>query len=525
LRPNAEQMQRLLALDSIPLDARTSIAEVITAFTAYQRAARSTFATVDSAMLEAASQGLIQRTLWSRSLQRAISMGERPFLQKAAVGSLRLDGLFLARMELLDAVERLGAAQASLHGVTVAPIQFARVLSISLGSTDDTYSSGFALSIDVGGNDVYRNNAGGSNITGSACSTPGTIDVAAAAIDLGGTDQYLNGASCGINGGGYFGSGLLVDSTGSDVYTAGDKGTNGGALGGAGLLIDARGDDRYSGIRADLSFGSNGGGVDGFGALIDGGGNDRYDGGLVASNGGGAGGLLGAYGVSPGAGVGFLADLGGNDQYNGLVDSTNGGGSLGGGGFLMDLAGSDSYVMYGGGANGGGFFGGVGFLFDAIGSDRYLPPSDAGGGAGAGANGGAHLGVGMLIDGLGRDLYVAGDDGSNGGGSSGAGFLIDTGGGDTYVAGDRGANGGGATYGAGLLVDLAGNDFYYVSGSQGTNGGVIGGKIFRTGLAGLLFDGSGTDVYIDPYGSCTDCSVIPKPRLGGAQVDVALPPS
>lgn len=184
-----------------------------------------------------------------------------------------------ARGVLLGSILAAQAALAAAGGeVAEAPLEVGSVISLDLGSANNTYTKDFALLIDAGGNDVYRNNAGGSNVN-SACAT--AARGAAALVDLAGDDRYDSGRSCGINGGGFIGSGLLVDAGGDDFYEAGSNGTNGGAQAGSGLLLDAGGNDRYS---AGAS-GVNGGSVAGAGLLIDAGGNDSYQ---DAEGGGGA---------------------------------------------------------------------------------------------------------------------------------------------------------------------------------------------------------------------------------------------
>jgi hypothetical protein len=159
------------------------------------------------------------------------------------------------------------------------------------------------LVIDVGGDDLYLNNAGGSNTLGQCIDIfgPGV----GAAFDFDGHDQYVSGRGCGINGGAAIGAGFLFDGAGDDTYFTdpedGNKGTNGGGSTlGLGFLRDLSGDDSYTAG----GWGTNGGGwIGGMGVLRDEAGNDVYDVSFDGVNGGGS------------IGVGLLQDLGGHDLY------------------------------------------------------------------------------------------------------------------------------------------------------------------------------------------------------------------
>lgn len=178
------------------------------------------------------------------------------------------------------------------------PVQIAGLISVDLSPRDNTYTDDYALLIDAGGNDTYRNNAGGNGSPDPPCEPARS---AATLVDLSGDDAYVPHASCGVNGGAHLGFGLLVDAEGDDVYEAYDLGVNGGGHRGEGQLIDGNGSDRYVGG----VWGANGGGgYEARGVLIDGGlGDDVY---LAESHGSNGG----AY-----AGTGVLLDGGGNDHY------------------------------------------------------------------------------------------------------------------------------------------------------------------------------------------------------------------
>ncbi|MCA1814240.1 MAG: hypothetical protein LC624_09880 [Halobacteriales archaeon] len=269
----------------------------------------------------------------------------------------QLAGVLGPRAALLDAMVGFRDALA----VEAAPplrLQVPGAFALDLAGTSDAYIQDFALQIDVGGDDTYRNHAGGSNVGGSdACAIPSTGH-GSALLDLAGDDRYVSGRRCGVNGGGWLGgAGLLVDAAGDDVYAAWDNAVNGGAILGTGLLLDAQGDDTY---------------------------------------------LAGGVGTNGGAaerGLGMLLDLAGNDQYLAGPVGTNGGGDLLGSGLLLDAGGNDAYVATQIGVNGGGWLGGTGMLLDASGDDRYTA------GLLAINGGGGTAGIGLLLDGAGHDAY------------------------------------------------------------------------------------------------------------------------
>lgn len=290
---DAAQEAQVRALDQLPAEQRAALVDAFDAFLAFDDATRLGLADGDA------------------------STGVAPILR--------------ARLDLLDAAGALADAFTSPAlvgcGVTVAP-----AFALDLLGCTTTYYSDVALLIDVGGADVYRNNAGGSNTRGVSTYDCSGGPSSGALIDLAGNDQYVSGRGCGINGGASFGSGFLFDAQGTDVYTAGYGGTNGGAAGGVGFLLDALGDDDYN---ADWT-GANGGGSNGVGALVDLAGNDEYNAGYYAANGGAS------------LGAGLLLDATGNDRYVSNGESTVNGGGFLGVGLLVDGAGTDTYTDYGG---------------------------------------------------------------------------------------------------------------------------------------------------------------------------------
>lgn len=263
-------------------------------------------------------------------------------------------GVFGARLALLDAALDLRAVQAD---DVVAP----PVLVLRFGASDDVYTEDVALVYDAGGNDVYRNNAGGSGLATNLNSCVAHVPPTSAALfDLAGDDVYgVPTRGCGAVGGAATGAGLLYDETGHDRYLAANDGAiGGGTLGGIGFLLDMEGDDVY----AAGGWGTNGGAYPGaFGLLVDDDGDDAYSGTHDAVNGG-------AF-----LGVGMLLDTAGDDSYFATGSAANGGAS-GGRGLLLDGAGDDAYVVEWGFASNGGAIAGVGLLHDDGGHDWYFDP-------------------------------------------------------------------------------------------------------------------------------------------------------
>lgn len=464
--PSPEQAESLASLDGLPDPVGGALRDVLDAYLGVEEAANRVMSPLD----------------WSNP---------------AASG---LGSLLGAGVDFIDAVARLVEALdvAPVAAPAVNTVSMCPALALDLANADDTYVTDCALVLDLGGDDWYLNNAGGSHLGGpyATCGAingvAGHVWGAAALVDLGaGSDRYGDYASpksCGVNGGGVQGSGFLLDDGGGDAYAAGSGGTNGGGFLGVGFLLDVDGHDAYS----SGSEGTNGGGHFGAGLLIDLLGTDAYAAGSQGTNGGaslGSGLLLdgrgsdvyeaegeGTNGGSNADGAGFLLDGGGNDSYQAGAQGTNGG-SWAGTGFLWDAGGNDAFSAGGRGSNGGALLG-MGFLFDGGGDDAFVAsdgPSNGGGGA-----------VAILVDLAGDDRYQAAGRGVNGGGLEGSGFLFDLAGSDVYEGGE-GANGGASLGGTGFLLDLSGDDAYGATGVGGNGGGNIG--------AGFLVDGSGDDSY------------------------------
>ncbi len=403
----------------------------------------------------------------------------------------------------------------SLAPLDLDPVERPPLLSLHFRDEPTTHGRDVLVSIDLGGDDTYTNNAGGSMAVGAVGSIP--ANAPALAIDLAGDDAYLgwrsgNGA---VNGGGAGAVGLLVDCHGDDTYDGGVEGrgaVNGGGTDyGAGGLFDLAGNDAFLGSSGDTGA-VNGAGYLGSGLLFDQGGNDVYQataGGRGAANGGAALGSgilvdldgndvydasLGGQGAANGGswdGAGFLLDGGGDDAYGGSVAAGGiNGASAVGSAILMDLAGDDTYsgTAAGSGAVNGATMGGHGVLIDLRGHDAYQGAVRNGG-----INGGALTGNALLYDGGGDDVYngtISDTGGINGAAKVGEGTLIDAAGDDAYggrVLRFGGVNGA-SQAGSGLLLDQGGDDAYW--GDVGIAGGVNGAT--TQGVA-ILVDSGGTN--------------------------------
>jgi hypothetical protein len=264
------------------------------------------------------------------------------------------------------------------------------------------------LTLDPGGDDVYRNNAGGASprvglCPGAGCGVglPG-----AAAVDAGGHDRYeavvVDEVSrlLTVQGAGAYGAlGLLLDLGGDDAYlldaTLGPRGSGdvvvaqgAAGLGGLGLLVDLGGRDAYqarlhrSGHAQSTLLAQGAADLYGLAALADAAGDDvrsaRIEGPMIGLA------VLLAHGAGFGLGTSVLVDGGGHDRHEAalVVPSAwadlhaQGVGEAGGQGALLDLGGDDAYVVALEAlsataiAQGEGQ-GGRGLLLDAGGRDAY----------------------------------------------------------------------------------------------------------------------------------------------------------
>jgi hypothetical protein len=147
---------------------------------------------------------------------------------------------------------------------------------------DNTYQRDEALLIDLGGNDLYHNSAGGAQLgVPDGVHADDAQYVVSLNIDLSGNDlyapnepknpQWFEVAEGSANGPGV---GYLIDLQGNDVYAGPEAGigqVQGTGFAGAGALFDLGGNDRYEAFRTPVgkisaqAFATLGG----FGGLID----------------------------------------------------------------------------------------------------------------------------------------------------------------------------------------------------------------------------------------------------------------
>ncbi|MCX7732655.1 MAG: HEAT repeat domain-containing protein [candidate division WOR-3 bacterium] len=344
------------------------------------------------------------------------------------------------------------------------------------GDGDNVYETPAAVIVDLGGNDIYYNRAGGA---------VGILDYPfGVVIDLKGDDHYLSDRLF-SQGSALFGCGVLFDLAGDDVYR-GNHYTQGSAIFGTGLLYDAAGKDIY-----DAGFFAQGSGHYGVGVLIDEGGNDSYRSFCYCQ------GFAGTWGY------GLLAELAGNDlyyaggkykhepllprEYRSFAQGyaigvrPDAGGGIG---FLCDFQGNDFYnaEVY---AQGTSYWYSLGMLYDQEGFDHYTAAQYTQGA-------GIHLSVGALVDEEGNDSYFSRLGPSQGEGHDlSVGVLVDRKGDDGYYA--SGGQGIGLTNSVGLFIDQDGNDWYMASESLICQGSSNWARGF--GGIGLFLDLAGRDWY------------------------------
>lgn len=347
------------------------------------------------------------------------------------------------------------------------------------GKGSSHYTGSPALIIDLGGDDIYEL---------SYDSTVSTQVI----IDLGGNDTYKALTDFCLASG-FFGTGILIDEEGDDIYS-GKNFCLGSGLFGVGILLDKKGNDKYFGD----TF-TQGAGAWGIGILADLDGADNYNGALHAQGFGGV------------AGFGSLIDKADNDNYfaGGKYKdilrykehylSLSQGFSYGirpymsgGVGLLLDYAGNDGYVtdIFGQGAS---YWWGWGCLYDKEGNDFYQAFQYAQGSA-------THMTLGTLIDGAGDDIYSSKGVSQGCGHDWACGILLDNSGNDNYYANDL-SQGAGNANGIGIFIDQAGDDGYYVKSKTNTQG--YGNPRREYGSIGIFIDMLGKDKY-DGNG-CDSC--------------------
>lgn len=352
---------------------------------------------------------------------------------------------------------------------------------IIIGGPGQTiYWGNAAIIVDLGGDDIYYNNAGSSTLD-----SPLSL-----LIDLSGNDKYIATQPL-AQGSGVLGTGILIDLAGDDIYTSRDIAQGVGILG-SGFLIDLDGDDRYIGKSS-----VQGVGLLGIGFILEGGGNDKYMAERYAQGIGftkGIGGIIEVEGSDYMFAGGKYPDF--RDPENatesyaqgfgyGLLPYYTSIGTSGGIGLVYDQNGNDVYIndYFGQGSS---YWYAFGALVDENGDDIYISGRYSQGA-------GIHTSVGIVIDEKGNDNYVSTFGVSQGCGHDfGIGVLVDNEGDDLYKGGVL-VQGLGNETGIGIFYDNNGNDKYF---SQGEGPGVGKFSSFHeTGSIGLYVDANGMDSY------------------------------
>lgn len=383
-----------------------------------------------------------ENSQWDKMLEISFRLDLRELFEafNPVLHFLKNDNLLLLKKDLL---KRFGDNKSPILYEEMTP--FGKVI---VGSADpNVYVEDAALILDLGGDDVYLNNAGGTR-TGMNIS-------------------------------------LVIDWAGNDIYLSDSNFSHGAGLLGGGFLIDLEGKDTFS-----SKDGSQGAGFFGLGVLYHGDGN----------------GSLNARSFSQGVGqmgIGYLWNGSGDAIYS-SSEYGQGLGLFRGAGILIDRAGNDNYRLgglesdfrdperstvsmgqgFGKGIRSGkdrlGVSGGIGMLIDQEGNDTYIADYFAQGAA-------YYYGIGILNDLAGNDRYISGRYAQGSGIHSSAGILLDRAGDDFYYASYGVAQGMGHDYGVGYLEDGQGNDRYF--------GGTLIQAAATHGGLGLLLDVKGIDSY------------------------------
>jgi hypothetical protein len=354
---------------------------------------------------------------------------------------------------------------------------FGPILVAGTGRT--RYEKDYAALYDLGGDDVYANNAG-SPVWGAiptavlvdyagndayestAAFRQGCGDMGAGIlVDMQGDDCYV--ARRFSQGTGFLGIGTLVDEAGDDTYRSLDTSQAVGHWG-AGLLLDSRGRDRYEAHDASQAVGFCGG----FGLLVDAGpeGDSYYCKGNRPS-GYGTSGVFEGWGQACGTGyrpyasggVAVLLDRGGPDRFE-AGNFSQGGGYFYGFGLLYN-AGKDADTYIGSHyAQGFGCHQAAGAFIEEGGDDAYLTRYGVAQGLSW------DEAVSLFLDEAGDDRYEGGSFSHGASAHNGFALFIDRQGRDTYLYTDQARAGGNKYHGGwslSLFLDLGGQEDSYPS--------------------------------------------------------------
>lgn len=398
-------------------------------------------------------------------MDRLAGADPTPLRDAAAAVALRVD-------------QAMPALEAARGGGTVPTLDLAPILLID-DSGDSYHRDNYVLALELSGDDVYDNHAGGILVS----------------IHLGLHD--VHDAPNGIRVGGLHIGDHVQDA---DMVLS------------SSLVLDLDGNDQYGVYQAPMHkdprcttepippvVGAQGGAIAGFAMLMDLAGDDDYNGRTMAQ---GIGHLMG---------VGVLYDGGGTDTFT-AVRSAQGQALLGGLGVLIQDGGDTTYETL---SPAGGIWNGDLLICDDL--PRYAQGAAFDRRAGTGPPS-----SGFLIDRGGNDRYTATDLSQGFAQAPGAGILLDQAGDDQYDASARSQGAGQgrskefnpqAPWSGGIaaLLDDAGNDRYSASTeSQGWSlgpdatpppldpVGILQWALDRNEAVGILRDAAGSDSYDQP---------------------------
>jgi len=323
---------------------------------------------------------------------------------------------------------RFPLKESTLHGLIVIA---------GRGDDDHTALSNTktALIVDLGGNDLYRDNIGiivdlkgNDRYEASRSWTLGAARMQTSMfMDSEGDDIYECGVHC--LGSSFLGAVYFADLKGNDIYSS-QVYSQGSAFAGLSFFLDVEGNDKYRSYGMSQAVGIAGG----YGLLVDQSGNDVFQSlGIRPSSYGDAGQFESwSQGVGIGlryfssGGVGVLYDKGGSDIFEAGTFSQGGGYSFAWGALINDGIENDLYkgMRY---TQGFAAHSAVGTFIDVGGNDQYQSLSVVGEGMAW------DLSVSLFEDKDGNDRYQTGAHCLGAASQSSYAFFLDHKGIDTYV--------------------------------------------------------------------------------------------
>lgn len=334
--------------------------------------------------------------------------------------------IHLIAPEFLASLQQAAAGSEEKAIIATRETPFGNILIA--GKADNIHQNDYAVIYDLGGNDQYFNNQGGS--------IPGKIPTAVV-VDFNGNDAWESTDAL-TQGSGNLGVGILLDLQGDDQYI-GIRNIQGAAFAGVGMLMDLSGNDTYRGMHMAQGVAFFGAGI-----LVDKQGDDRYE---AHQN---------AQAVGFVRGIGLLSDGAGDDSYYCKGSKQTGYRTRG---------------HYEGWGQGMGFgirpyaSGGIGILFDQSGRDRFEAGTFSQGG-------GYYYALGIFANaGMEDDVYIGTRYAQGFGVHQALGAFLEFGGNDTYQTRMAVAQGLAWDEAIGLFIDEQGDDYYH--GGSGFSLGAV----------------------------------------------------